>query len=46
MIDTATSTPYRLLDENENLYDLKRLLIQEKGEEEYYFLYNEKSGTL
>lgn len=29
-----------------NLFDLKRLLIQEKGEEDYYHIYNRKIDQL
>lgn len=43
--NTSANTPARLRDED-NIYDIKRLLIQEKGEEDYYYLYKLKSQAL
>ena len=42
MRDLVINTPYGILNrdhQQNNYYDVKRLLIQEKGEEEYYFLF-------
>lgn len=33
-------------DENTNLADLKRLIIQEMGEDEFYYLFNKKTSML
>jgi len=42
MIDTTTSTPAG----EQDYYDLKRLLIQERGEEDYKFLHKRKSKQM
>lgn len=43
MIDTSSSANSA---RGVHYYDLKRLLIQERGEEEYDFLYNRKKRQL
>lgn len=41
MIDTSSVKPVG--ESEQNYFDIKRLLIQERGEEEYYFLFTRKS---
>jgi hypothetical protein len=41
IIDTSSTAVKH--DNEAAYYDVKRLLIQERGEDEYYFLYNRKS---
>ena len=45
MID-ITALSDLAVDKEHNYYDIKRLLIQERGEEEYYFLNSRKSKNL
>jgi len=45
-LSTSKSTPGRGFEEDEQIYDVARLLIQEKGEEDYEYLFKKKSQDL